>query len=219
MSKKGRYRAILFDLDGTLTDPEEGITRSFQYALRHFGIEEQDPEKLRRVIGPPLLNSFIEYYGFSQIDALLAIDYYREYFSKTGIYENRVYPGIPQMLQQLKQAGKSIILATSKPHVYARQILEHFSLDSYVDFVSGSELDGTRNAKSEVIAYALQQTGFQVSETVMVGDRRHDVEGAIANGMDVIAVLFGYGTREELADAGATVFAQSPQQLTELILG
>ena len=123
------------------------------------------------------------------------------------------------MLQQLKQAGKSIILATSKPHVYARQILEHFSLDSYVDFVSGSELDGTRNAKSEVIAYALQQTGFQASEAVMVGDRRHDVEGAIANGMDVIAVLFGYGTREELADAGATVFAQSPQQLTELILG
>ena len=219
MPEKKQYTAVLFDLDGTLTDPEEGITSSFQYALARFGVEEKDPAKLRRVIGPPLIDSFVDYYHFSEIDALLAIEYYREQFTRAGIFQNHVYAGIPEMLQKLRSAGKKIILATSKPHIYARQILEHFSLNSYIEFVSGSEQDGTRNANADVIRYALEQTGTKAEEAVMVGDRRHDVEGAAANHVDVIAVLYGYGTKEELEKAGAFMFASTPEELTELILG
>lgn len=212
------YTTILFDLDGTLTDPEEGITRSFQYALHHFGIEEKDPARLREIIGPPLLESFTRQYGFSQIDALLAVDVYREYFSQTGIYENRLYPGVEEMLKTLQQAGKKLMLATSKPTVFANRILEHFNISQYFTFVAGSELNGNRSAKAEVIQWALATSGTNPRKAVMVGDRKHDIIGAIETNVDTIAVLYGYGSREELEEAGASFFAETPQQAAEYIL-
>ncbi len=212
------YTTILFDLDGTLTDPEEGITRSFQYALHHFGIEEKDPARLREIIGPPLLESFTKQYGFSQIDALLAVDVYREYFTQTGIYENRLYPGVEEMLRTLQQAGKRLMVATSKPTVFANRILEHFNIRQYFTFVAGSELNGNRSAKAEVIQWALAHSGTNPKRAVMVGDRKHDIMGAVETNVDTIAVLYGYGSREELEEAGAAYFAETPQQVAEYIL-
>lgn len=212
------YTTVLFDLDGTLTDPEEGITRSFQYALHHFGIEEKDPVKLRQVIGPPLLESFTKLFGFSQIDALLAIDVYREYFTQTGIYENRLYPGIEDMLKELQKAGKHLLVATSKPTVFANRILEHFNIRQYFTFVAGSELNGARTAKAEVIQWALENSGTNPKKAVMVGDRKHDIIGAVETNVDTIAVLYGYGSREELKEAGALYFAETPRQVAEYIL-
>ena len=218
MSEKKPYTTVLFDLDGTLTDPEIGITTCFQYALQHFGIEENDREKLRRVIGPPLLDSFMQYYGLSEDDAQLGIKYYRERFSDIGIFENTVYDGIPEMLNKLKEAGKKLVLATSKPHVYANRILEYFDLAKYIAFVAGSELDGTRTDKAEVIRYALEQTGTAADEAIMVGDRKHDVIGAIKNHMDVIGVLYGHGSEEELLKADTSLLAQTPADVAKLIL-
>lgn len=212
------YKYILFDLDGTLTDPAEGITNSVAHALKKFGIENTDRTKLYKFIGPPLLDSFMEYYGFSQEKAQTAIDYYREYFRDTGIYENRVYDGIENMLETLKKSGKEIILATSKPEPFAREILRHFGLDKYFLFAAGSNLDGSRCAKAEVIAYALESAGIaDKSEAIMVGDRKHDIIGAQKTGLDSIGVLFGYGSREELEQAGATFIAETVEELTNLL--
>ena len=212
------FTTILFDLDGTLTDPEIGITTCFQHALRRFGIEENDRENLRRVIGPPLVDSFVQFYGLSEEDAQLGVKYYRERFTDIGIFENTVYDGIPEMLEALKSAGKKLVLATSKPHVFATRILEHFDLAKYIEFVSGSELDGTRNDKAEVIRYALEQTGTSPEEAIMVGDRKHDVIGAIKNNVEIIGVLYGHGSKEELVKAGANLLAGTPEELTKIIL-
>lgn len=218
LTKSNPYTAVLFDLDGTLTDPEEGITRSFRYALHRFGIEEPDSVKLRQVIGPPLLESFIKLYGFSQIDALLAIEAYREYFSEKGIYENRIYPEIEEALKLLQHNGMKLIVATSKPAVFAKRILEHFGISQYFTFVAGSELDGTRTGKAEVIQWALSQTDERPENAVMVGDRMHDMIGAVKTGVHPVGVLYGYGSREELTEAGAAYLAQTPRQAAEYIL-
>lgn len=218
MKQKTLYHAVLFDLDGTLTDPEEGITRSFRYALQRFGIEETDQNKLRQVIGPPLLESFVGLYGFSQLDALLAVETYREYFSKTGIFENKIYSGIEEMLQILRQGGLKLAVATSKPTVFANQILEHFHIAQYFDFVAGSELDGTRTGKAEVIRWALSHIGEQPENTVMVGDRKHDMIGAVKTGAFPLGVLYGYGSKKELTEAGAKYLAQTPGQTAEYLL-
>ena len=142
---------ILFDLDGTLTDPAEGITKSVQYALKHFGIEEDDLEKLQPFIGPPLMESFMDFYGFSEEQAREAVTYYREYFRPQGIFENEVYKGIPELLEKLTDAGKTLILATSKPVVFAEQILEHFDLRQYFEFIGGSDIEQTRAKKTEIL--------------------------------------------------------------------
>jgi len=210
---------ILFDLDGTLTDPKIGITKSVQFALRAFGIEVDDPDTLRPFIGPPLSESFQEFYGFDEAGAQDAIRKYREYFSVTGIYENSLYDGIPAMLDALQRQGKTLILATSKPTVYAQQILEHFGLAPYFAFVSGSELDGTRVKKSEVINHALTSCGIaDTAAAVMVGDREHDMLGAKATGLASVGVLYGYGDRDELQQAGADVIVQSVAELGEQLL-
>jgi len=207
---------ILFDLDGTLTDPKIGITKSVQFALRAFGIHADDPDTLRPFIGPPLSESFQKFYGFDEAGAQDAIRKYREYFSVTGIYENSLYNGIPKLLDALRQQGKTLILATSKPTVYAQQILEHFGLAHYFSFVSGSELDGTRVKKAEVITHALANCGIKnIAAAVMVGDREHDVLGAKATGLASIGVLYGYGDRDELQQAGADVLVQTVAELGE----
>ena len=214
------YKYILFDLDGTLTDPAVGITTSVAYALKKFGIEVDDISSLNHFIGPPLLDSFMEHYGFSEEKARTAIDYYRERFRIKGLYENVVYDGVENMLEAMKKSGREIILATSKPEPFAKEILRHFGLDKYFLFIAGSNFDGTRTAKAEVIEYALESVGVtDKSAAVMVGDRKHDIIGAQKTGLDSIGVLFGYGSREELEAAGATYIAETVDDITKLITG
>lgn len=209
---------ILFDLDGTLTDPMQGITKSVRYALRHFGIEPESLESLTKFIGPPLKGSFEEFYGFSEDKAELALAKYREYFSVTGIFENEVYPGIAQMLKTLQEKGKHLYLASSKPLVFAERILKHFDLDRYFDYVGGSMLDGRRVEKQEVIEHVLQEKGIVPQNAVMVGDRRFDIEGAHASNLAAIGVLYGYGDREELTAAGADALAADVAELSQMLV-
>ena len=214
------YEYILFDLDGTLTDPAVGITTSVAYALKKFGIEVDDISSLNHFIGPPLLDSFMEHYGFSEEKARTAIDYYRARFRVKGLYENVVYDGVENMLREIKNSGREIILATSKPEPFAKEILRHFGLDKYFLFIAGSNFDGTRTAKAEVIEYALESVGVtDKSSAVMVGDRKHDIIGAQKTGLDSIGVLFGYGSREELEAAGATYIAETVEDILKLIMG
>lgn len=210
------YRTVLFDLDGTLTESGIGITRSVAYALKKHGITETDQSKLDRFVGPPLIDSFMRFYGFSQEDAVQAVADYREYYAVTGIFENRVYDGVFEMLEALKAAGVRCILATSKPDGYANQILEHFGLAKYFDFVAGATMDEKRTRKSDVIAYALEQTN--VVDAVMVGDREHDVLGAKENNLPTIGVTYGYGSRKELEHSGAAYIAETPAQVAKYIL-
>lgn len=173
-----KKKVILFDLDGTLTDPGVGITNSVMYALEKYGITVSDKSELYKFIGPPLMQSFEKYYGFDQNKAERAVALYREYFQDRGIFENEIYDGIQQLLDALKVQGKVIGLATSKPEIYAKQILEHFGLDGYFDFISGSMLNGERTDKGEVIAWAIQLLGekqrYTLEEIVMIGDREHE---------------------------------------------
>ena len=212
------FTHIFFDLDGTLTDPALGITNSVMHALERFGIHTEDRTTLYKYIGPPLMDSFTEFNGFSVDDARIAIDTYREYFSVKGLFENEVYPGIPELLTRLKAAGKKLIVATSKPEDFSVRILEHFDLLQYFDFVSGSCMDETRTQKWEVIQWALEQCCDASSRVLMVGDRKHDVQGAKRFGLPCLGVLYGYGGREELETAGADAFAASPEEIGDYIL-
>ena len=212
------YRYILFDLDGTLTDPGVGITNSVMYSLRKFGISESDRTSLYRFIGPPLKESFETFYGFSDEQSELAVKYYREYFKDTGIFENTVYDGITDLLKELKERGRTLAVATSKPEVFAVRILKHFGLYGYFDHIAGATMDDSRNKKADVIKYALEHCGT-VSETeaVMIGDRKHDITGANENCIDSIGVLYGYGDLGELQEAGASYIAAEPADILKFI--
>lgn len=208
--------AVLFDLDGTLTDPALGITNSVMYALEKFGILVGDRASLYRFIGPPLSESFEKYFSFSHAEAEKAVACYREYFADRGIFENKVYDGIPELLDALRHSGRRLILATSKPTVFAERILVHFGLRDFFERVCGSELDGTRVKKDEVIAFALEQAALSDKRAVvMIGDRKHDVLGAIRNGIDAVGVLYGYGSFDELDAAGAQDAVKSVCELKE----
>ncbi len=212
------FQYLLFDLDGTLTDPYEGITRSFQYALDAYGIQEEQ-ENLKRVIGPPLIDAFMEFYGFSREKGEEAVAKYRERFSRVGLFENEVYSGIPELLARLKDAGKILCLATAKPEVFAKRILEKFDLAQYFTVVVGAELDGTRNYKDEVIAEVLKQLDSPpLEEVLMIGDRKQDIVGAKACGVSVLGVRFGYAEPMELEDAGCTCYAETVEELERYLL-
>ncbi len=199
------YDYLLFDLDGTLTDPAEGITNSVAYALGKFGIEVEDKRTLYKFIGPPLVEAFSQYYGFSREDSEKATAYYRETFGVKGLFENRVYDGVVNMLKTFKAKGKKLIIATSKPEAFAMRILKHFDLLKYFDFVAAATFDTTRNSKDQVITYALEHLRTtDLKKVVMIGDRHHDIEGANVNGIDSVGVLWGFGSKEELTTAGAT---------------
>ncbi|MDD3947016.1 MAG: HAD family hydrolase [Clostridia bacterium] len=213
------YGTVLFDLDGTLTDPKEGITKSVAYALSHFGIEVPDLDRLCKFIGPPLDFSFREYYGLEAEDVKVAIDKYREIFSEVGIFQNKPYQGMNELLAKLCERNKTLLVATSKPTVYAERILEKYGMIPYFTAVIGSELNGGRSDKAEVIATALQQNGlFSTDDCIMVGDREYDILGAAANGIDSVGVLYGYGTYEELKKAGATYLVADLNQLSSILL-
>ena len=213
------YQYILFDLDGTLTDPKLGITKSVAYALKSYGIQVDDLDSLLKFIGPPLQESFVKYYGFSEEQGAEAVEKYREYFKPYGIYENKVYDGVENMLAELVKCGKKVILATSKPTVFANVILEYFHLDKYFTCAVGSELDGSRVKKGEVITEALRQAGVtDKSLAVMIGDREHDILGAKENGIDSIGVLYGYGDRAEHEAAGAGMIVESVEELLQYLI-
>lgn len=211
---ENHYPYILMDLDGTVTDPMTGITRCVQYALKHWGIEENELQKLCGFIGPPLSDAFQEFYGFTKEQAEEAILKYRERFVRIGMYENKVYPGMAKMLSKLKDEGKKVMLATSKPEGFARKILEHFRLAPYFDYIGGATLDGSRSHKKEVIAYVLETCRINDrAGVVMVGDRKYDIEGARQLGLDTIGVTYGYGSRKELEEAGADRIVDSVEEL------
>lgn len=217
---------ILFDLDGTLTDPKEGITACVQYALSAFGIEEPDADKLTPFIGPPLKESFMEFYEFDEEKAEAAVEKYRERFRDKGIFENRIYDGVPEMIRKLKGNHKKLAVASSKPTVFVKQILEHFEIGKYFDVIVGSELDGTRTEKAEVVAEALRllygENAEDIEEkkrnTVMVGDRKFDVAGAKAEGLVSVAVSYGYGPLDELKIAKPDYIVRSVEELEKLLL-
>ncbi len=218
MGKNMNIKYILFDLDGTLTDSREGIVNSIEYMLGAYGISVKDRESLRPWLGPPLKESLMKYCGFEEKTALEGVGKYREYFDRQGIFENRVYPGIEEMLRCLKERGYVLLVATSKPETAAVRVLEHFGLAGYFDYIGGATLDDSRVKKSDVIRYVLEACGVKdVRQAVMVGDREHDVFGAKENGLEAIGVLYGYGSREELAMAGAGYIAETPKKLVQFL--
>lgn len=215
-----QWQTVLFDLDGTLTDPGEGITNSVAHALRRMGYEVPEREALYKFIGPPLVDSFCRYYGMTPEQGVQAVACYREYFADRGLFENLVYPGIPELLAELKQQGKTVLVASSKPEFYVRKILDHFALSQYFDVIAGASMDQSKVEKSLIVAEALQRAGVQDHSTaVMVGDREFDVQGARTVGLPCIGVLFGYGSSAELTAAGALALAADVAQLRGLLLG
>lgn len=218
------FQYVLFDLDGTLTDPREGITKSVQFALAQQGISEPDLKKLEPFIGPPLKDSFMEFYGMTEEQAAQGVADYRKRFAPIGKFENEVYPGIPEMLGSLKRAGIRLAVASSKPETFVWDILKYFKLDGYFDVVTGSELDGTRSRKEEVVEEALHRLeldGQPVSREncAMVGDRRFDIEGGRQFQLTTVGVTYGYAAKGELEAAGADYIVKNPVQLTKLLLG
>ncbi|PKM61379.1 MAG: phosphoglycolate phosphatase [Firmicutes bacterium HGW-Firmicutes-21] len=214
-----KYKYVLFDLDGTLTDSEPGILACLKHSLAYFGITGESDEKLRRMIGPPLGQSFMELYGFDEETALVALEKYRERYTVTGIYENKVYSGISELLPRLQTAGFVLILATSKPEVFAVRVIQHFGLDKYFSFISAGDLEQKHSEKVDIIRKALAVNNItELSEAVMIGDRKFDINGASLCGIDSIGVLYGYGDRDELEAAGATYIAQNVEDIESLLL-
>ena len=213
------YQYILFDLDGTLTDSREGITKSVQYALDKMGIHEPELKPLERFIGPPLYDEFRRSYGFDDAQAKQAIAFYRERFGVVGWKENMLYNGIPELLKALTDAGKTLSTASSKPAFFIDKIVKYFNIDQYFTVVSGATLDGTIGTKTQVTQQALDRLRVQdLSQAVLVGDRLHDVEGAKQCGIDCIGVTFGFGDREELEDAGAKHVVDRVEELLPLLM-
>ena len=209
-----KYNYILFDLDGTLTDSGEGIINSVVHALEKRDIAVPDRAALRVFVGPPLLDSFAQYYGMNREEGMKAIADYREYFTDRGWKENSVYPGIPQVLEQLKNAGAHLYIATSKPEPFAKRIAEHFGLAGYFDRIAGATLDERITGKGQVIQMLLEELAdIPVSKIVMVGDREHDVLGAKEHGIACVGVLYGYGSRKELEQAQAMTICPTPEAL------
>ena len=210
---------ILFDLDGTLTDPAPGITNSILHALSKMGRELPERESLYRFIGPPLVPAFQEFLGMTEDEAQRALLFYREYFSVTGLFENRVYDGIAEALKTLRSAGCTLVLATSKPEVFAARILEHFGLAEDFTLICGASMDESRNTKDAVIGYALETLGHPaIDRVIMVGDRHHDVHGAAKFGIPTVGVLWGYGSQDELTDAGAVQTVSDVAQMTAVLM-
>lgn len=213
------FEYLFFDLDGTLTNPAFGITNSFKYAYKYFGMEIPSYEKLCSFIGPPLVETFKNNFGFDDKKAEEGVKVYREYFSTKGLFENSVYPGIENLLEKLKKNQKHLVVATSKPELFALQILEHFNLSKYFDFICGSLMDESRSEKSEVISYALEKCkNPSPKKILMIGDRKHDILGAKKNGIKSCGVLFGYGTKEEFENSGADFICKNIEELEKICL-
>lgn len=214
------YNTVMFDLDGTLTESAQGIITSATIALEHFGIKVEDKSKLTFFVGPPLYETFTERYNMSSDDAHEAIRVFREFYDTEGLFINSVYDGIPELLENIKSTGRKVCVATSKPEITAKRVIEHFDLMKYFDIVAGASVDSSRISKAGVIDYLIKQfpeADRDLSRIVMVGDRRHDVAGAKEIGVDCIGVLYGYGDREELEMAGAKYIAEKPMDVLDYL--
>ena len=208
------YKTVLFGLDGTLTDSEPGIIACVQHALRQFGIEVEDPKTLRPFIGPPLRDSFRDYFHMTPEEAEQATEFYRQRYAPIGKFECSVYPGIPQLLRRLHETGRTVILATSKPEGFAREILEHFDLLQYFDLIGGATLDGSRDTKEAVLQYILDSGRVpDRQDAVMIGDTKFDMIGAAAFSLPAVGVLYGFGSRQELEENGALFLARDAAEL------
>ena len=215
-----KYEYVFFDLDGTITDPFDGITNSIVYALHKFGIEVDDRRTLTPFIGPPLVDSFMHYYSFSHGCALAAVGYYREYYSKKGIFECSLYDGMSELLHRLHDNGVKVIMATSKPESFAERLMKHFGLSDCFAAVCGGTMDEKRSKKDDVIAYALERAGAtDRSACVMVGDRKFDIDGAKRFGLDSVGVTYGYGSGDEIAASAPTFIADSVAALADILMG
>lgn len=213
------YQTIIFDLDGTLTDSQVGIINSLTYAFQQMGLPLPAKSLLKKFIGPPLSQSFQDFCGLNDIETQKTISYYRQYFADKGWKENQLLPGARELLAKLKQAGKTLLVASSKPEVFVKQILDHFEIDSYFTVIAGASLDDSRSQKSAVIAHALKTAKIEeLKGCVMVGDRKHDVEGAKVQGLPTIGLLLGFGSRQELEESGAIAIAENFQDLEEILL-
>jgi phosphoglycolate phosphatase len=214
------YATVLFDLDGTLTDPLDGIANALAYAMERLGRPPVDRATVAQLIGPPYTEGYVTVLGMTPAEAEETIAVYREYYADAGMLENEVYAGIPELLRELSGAGVACGVATSKPEVFAEQILDHFGLADRFTVIAGASLDGGRSRKADVIAHAVALLGAErPGRTVMIGDRRHDVVGAAEHGLDCIGVLWGYGSAEELTTAGAAALAATPTALGDVLLG
>ncbi len=214
-----KYKAIFFDLDGTLTNPEEGIVNSIRFAAEFYGLKNVEELKpgFRKYIGPPLLDTFIELLGPDVEQAEAAVAKYRERFAPIGLYENEIYPGVKQTLEKLKSMGYILCTASSKPQKFVDTILEHFEIKKYFDFVGGATMDGRISKKEDVIDYVLKETGFAPAQVLMVGDRMFDLEGAAEFGMDAVGVLYGFGTREELEKCKNIAIIENISELINIL--
>lgn len=212
------YKNILFDMDGTLSDPYVGISNGIIYSLQKFNITERDEAKFKMFIGPPLNQSFMEIYNFDSSTAKDAVKYYREYYSEKGIFENRLYEGIDTVLKTLTQNNKNCMVATSKPTEFAVRILKYFNISEYFQDVIGSNLDGTFSEKEEIIKSVIEKHNLDKAETVMIGDKKHDINGAHKNDIDSVAVMYGYGSVEELEAAKPTYLCSSVQGILEVMI-
>ena len=212
------YDIILFDLDGTLTRSEVGIVNAIIYALSKFDIIPSNKEELKKFIGPPLVKSFVKYFEFTDEKAKEAVAYCQEYMKDKGVYEAPLYDGIKEVLETLNSKGKRVFIATSKPEVFANQIIKHLQVEGFFEEIVGANLDGTRTDKAEVISLLLKNNSISDrSKVVMVGDREHDIFGAKSTNINSIGVLYGYGEMEELVSAGATHIAKTPKELLDFI--
>lgn len=212
-----KYTHLFFDLDGTLVDSGEGIIKGIEYSLKKFGITVEDNSVLRAFIGPPLVDSFKQHYGFETEKAMLAIKYYREYYNEIGIRQAYVYNGLVETLQALKDKGYVLAVATSKPEVLANRVLEYFGLAKFFDTISGASLDERLSHKDVILDYALKKYGVDRAKCLMIGDRKFDVLGAKANSIDCLGVLYGYGDLAEMQKAGATYIVKTPAEILELL--
>jgi len=213
-----RYNTLLLDLDGTLTDPSEGITKCVDYSLKHKGIITEDISSLKRFIGPPLIGAFMGEYGMTEEEAWETLNKYRERFGEIGWRENEVYEGISEALCRLKSMGVRLALATSKPELYAERIVKHFGLAEHMVFIGGADMEETRSDKAAVIRYVLENLGVEDKTRVaMVGDRKHDIMGAKREGIDSIGILWGFGDRAELEAAGATHIAEDIEEFIKIV--
>ena len=211
------FDTLLFDLDGTLTDSTEGIVRCLEYALERMGFDI--PEDTNKFLGPPLYRSFAEFCGMNEEQVNEAVRIFRERYSTVGLFENRVYEGVPEMLKRLRDGGKRIMVATSKPEVYAVRIFDRFGLSQFFEIVGGANINGTRNDKDEVIEYVLEKAGISDrSSVLMIGDRRQDVIGAHKTGLKCMGILWGFGSIEELTEAGADFIAETPIKAADMLL-
>lgn len=216
-----KYDVVLFDLDGTLTDSEEGIINSICLVLKDYGLDlAADKAALNQFLGPPIQNQLMNVYGFSKEKADEATAAYRKRYKEKGmLQENKLYPGITDMLERIKGAGIGIMLATSKPQVFAQAILEHFHIDRYFSYIGGASMDGSHSAKGDIIRDCLREAEkLSLKNPVMIGDRMYDIRGAVETEIPSIGALYGYGTKEELAEAGCSIFADTPEDLADLLL-